>query len=147
MFDLEDDDYEAIRLATDAAKELLNDLRINPVQSTILKKALNALNHLPQVTPDASYQFGIVYRDGDDNYNEMRFITFTITENMLEIAYGGSEFDSLGGGGSLPTEIWMLEVGGARMTDLEIDYTKLDLFTGFLNMGAKIKVFEGDELE
>lgn len=144
MFDIENEDYEAIRLAIDAAKELLHNPRIDSIQSAILNKALDALNHLPQVTPDASYQFGIVYRDGDDNYNEMRFITFTITEDMLEIAYGGSEFDSLGGGGSLPTEIWMLEVGGARMTDLEIDYTKLDLFTEFLNMGAKIKVSEGE---
>lgn len=125
-------------------KKMIDNPRIDSIQSMILNKALDALNKLPRVTPDASYQFGIVYRNGDNNYNKIRFITFTITEDMLEIAYGGSEFDPLGGGGSLPTEIWMLEVGGARMTDLEIDYTKLDLFTEFLNMGAKIKVSEGE---
>jgi hypothetical protein len=111
-----------------------------------LGKALYALERLPLVTPGSYSEFGIVYREGDEEFSEMRYITFRISEAAFEISMGGSVYDKAVGSDSFSDPGWVVEAGGYRETECEIRGLE-ELVTEYLNLGAKITVSDESEIE
>ncbi len=145
-FDLTDDDCYAIEVAKNVARRFLGHAKIRPQQVIGLGNALYALERLPLVTPGSCCEFGIVYRAGTEEFSEMRYIDFRISESAFEISKGGSVYDRAGGGDSFSEPGWVVEVDGYRCTESEL-YDLEDSIAEYLNLGAEITVSDESEIE
>lgn len=145
-FELTDDDFYAIEIAKNMARRFLKHNNISPQKVIGLGNALYALERLPLVTPGSFSEFGIVYRAGTDDFREMRYINFGISEATFEISIGGSVYDKAVGSDSFSRPGWMIEVGGYRCTECEL-YNLEDSIEEYLNLGAEITVSDESEIE
>lgn len=145
-FELTDDDWYAILIATNTARRFLRSQSITPQQVIGLGNALYALERLPLVTPGSSCEFGIVYRAGSDDFKETRYIEFRISESDFEISQGGIVYDKAVGGDSYSDPGWLVEVGGYRNAECEL-YQLEDFISEYLNLGAEITVNDESEIE
>jgi len=143
-FELTDDDWFAIEIAKQAAHRFIKHPQISPQQVASLRGALKALERLPRITPDSFYQFGICYRWGSEEFNEMRYVKFLISENCFEISVGGSVYDASVGGDSFSEPGWLIEVGGYRETGCDLVSLE-DMIEEYLNLGAEITVDDQTE--
>ena len=145
-FELEDDDYYAVDIVKNITRHFLKYPRITPQQVVGLGNALYALERLPMVTQGSSSEFGIVYRAGTEDFSEMRYIEFRISEDIFEIAKGGSVYDKAVGSDSIPEPGWLVEISGYRNTECEL-YDIEDSIAEYLNLGAEITVRDESEIE
>lgn len=145
-FVLTDDDYYAINIAINVARRLLNNPEITPRQVVGMGNALYALKRLPLVTPGCFCEFGIVYRAGSEEFSEMRYIQFRISESDFEISMGGSTYDKSVGSDSFSEPGWLVEIGGYRETECEL-YNLENYVEEYLNLGAEIKVSDESEIK
>ncbi len=145
-FHLTDDDMYAIEIAKNIARRFLAHPQITPQQVIGLGNALYALERLPSVTPGASSEFGVVYRAGTEEFSEMRYINFRISDMEFEISKGGSVYDKAVGSDSFSEPGWLIEAGGYRRTECEL-YNLEDSITEYLNLGARISVSDESEIE
>ena len=145
-FELIDDDFYAIEIAKNVARRFLRCDNISPQKIVGLGNALYALERLPLITPGACCEFGIVYRAGTEEFNEMRYIDFRISESEFQISIGGSVYDKAVGSDSFSEPGWVVEVGGYRYTECEL-YDLEDFIEGYLNLGAEITVNDESEIE
>jgi hypothetical protein len=145
-FELTDDDRYAIEVAQNIARRFLKHPKITPQQVIGLGNALFALERLPLVTPGSSCEFGIVYRAGTEEFSEMRYIDFRISDSAFEISKGGSVYDKSVGGDSFSEPGWVVEVGGYRSAECEL-YDLEDSIAEYLNLGAEITVSDESEIE
>lgn len=139
QFELDDDDRSAIELAKGFARRLLREDRITPRQIRGLGCALHALEQLPSSTPGACTEFGLEYRNGDDRFEEMRYVTFQITEDTFEVSSGGSVYDKAIGGDSFSDPGLRIELGGYKEGEID-PYTIEASLTEFLELGGRIIV-------
>ena len=51
---------------------------------------------------------GIVYRNGTEEFSEMRYITFRISEDTFEISKGSSVYDKTVGSDSFSDPGWLV---------------------------------------
>lgn len=137
-FDLDDDDYYAIDIAQNTAHSFLKHPHINPEQVIGLRNALYALERLPLTTEGVCCEFGLVYRDGNEKFSEMRYITFRISEEDFGILQGGSVYDESVGSDSYSDPDWRIELNGYREKCSLLDIK--DTIAEFMNLGAKITV-------
>lgn len=144
-FYLLEDDYYAIDIAKNTIRRFLKHPRIETKQIIGLGNALYALERLPEITEGSDCEFGIEYRHGTDEFNEMRYLNFHITEGFFCISAGGSTHDKAGGGDSYSTLDWYIEASGARCTEGELCYLE-DGIVEYLNLGGKISVTDNSEL-
>ena len=119
-FELTDDDMHAIEIAKNVARRFLKLPNIAPTHIIGIGNALYALERLPKVTPGSFSEFGIVYRAGTDEFSEMRYIDFRISESEFEISKGGSVYDKAVGSDSFSEPGWSVEVGGYRSAECEL---------------------------
>lgn len=145
-FELADDDVQAIEIAKNTARRFLKYPQITPQQIIVLGNALYALERLPLVTPGSSSEFGIVYRAGTEEFSEMRYINFRISESAFEISKGGSVYDKAVGSDSFSEPGWVVEAGGYRNAECEL-YDLEDSIAEYLNLGAEISVSDESEIE
>src|SRR5262245_42993045 len=134
-FDFEDDDYEAVEVASAIARRFLRDERLTAPQSATLIRALNSLEMLPETIPGLAIEFGVELSAGDDSHREMRYIVVRIDEVAFEISTGGYVYSSAVGGDSVSRPSWRIEVAGYRDTTLDLSSIEDDV-TEFLNLGA-----------
>jgi len=145
-FNLTKDDLYAVEIAQRTVRRFLKHPKIKPQEIVGLGHALYALQRLPLVTPGASSEFGISYRAGTKEFNEMRYIFFAISESTFEISIGGSVYDEAVGGDSFSEPGWLVETGGYRNTEGDL-YNLEDSITEYLNLGAEISVSDESEIE
>lgn len=145
-FELTDDDYYAIDIATNVARRLLKNPRITPLQVVGLGNALYALEQLPLVTPRSSCEFGIVYRAGAEEFDGMRYILFRISESAFEISIGGSIYDESVGSDSFSEPGWLVQFNGYRAAECDL-YVLENSIEKYLNLGAEILVRDESEIE
>jgi hypothetical protein len=145
-FELRNEDYNAIQIAKNIARSFLKINSLTPQQIIGLGNALYALERLPMVTPGANTEFGIVYRSGDEEFSEMRYIDFRISEFVFEISEGGSVFEKGIGSDSFSRPGWLVEAGGYRETEREL-YNLEDSINEYLNLGAEISVCDESEIK
>lgn len=145
-FKLNDEDYYAINIAKNIARRFLKHPKITPLQVIGLGNALYALDRLPNVTAGACCEFGIVYRRGTEENEEMRYITFRISEYEFEIAKGGSVYDNAVGSDSFSEPGWLIEAGGCRNTECEL-FAIEDSIEEYLNLGAEIIVNDESDMD
>lgn len=145
-FILTDDDIYAIEIAKNVARRFLKVPNIEPIQVIGLGNALYALERLPKVTPGSFSEFGIVYRAGTEEFNEMRYIDFRISEDAFEISIGGSVYDKAVGSDSFSEPGWMVEAGGYRNSECEL-YDLEDSIVEYLNLGAEVSVSDESKIE
>ncbi len=145
-FKLTDDDVQAIEIAVSTARSFLKHPQVTPQQVIGLGNALYALQRLPLVTLGSSSEFGIVYRAGTEEFSEMRYINFRISESAFEISQGGSVYDKAVGSDSFSEPGWVVEVGGYRSAECELYYIE-DSIAEYLNLGAKISVSDESIIE
>lgn len=150
-FDISEDEQYAIDISCNVIRSLLRNPRIKPQQIIGLGNALYALERMPNVTEGVYCEYGIVYRAGTEEFNEMRYITFLITDYLFSISKGGSVYESLVGGDSFSEPDWIIELGGYRDTEMDL-FDIEDSIQEYLNLGAEITVedesdinFEQDE--
>ena len=145
-FELSDDDLYAVEIAKSTARRFLKYPQITARQVIGLGNALYALERLPLITLGSCSEFGIVYRAGTEDFNEMRYIDFGISESAFEISKGGSVYDKTVGGDSFSDPGWVVEVGGYRNAEYEL-YDLEDSIDEFLNLGAEITVSDESEID
>jgi hypothetical protein len=145
-FELTDDDHYAIEIAKSIARRFLKYPQIAPQQVIGLGNALYALDRLPLVTAGSSSEFGIVYRAGTEDFSEMKYIIFRITESDFEISQGGSVYNKGVGSDSFSEPGWLVEVGGYRNGECEL-YSLEDSVVEYLNLGAQIAVADESQID
>jgi len=145
-FELTDDDYYAIEIAKNIVCRFLKHPQITARQIIGLENALYALERLPSVTPGSFSGFGVVYRAGTEEFNEMRYISFSISESEFEISKGGSVYSMSVGSDSFSEPGWLVEIGGYRETKCELHDIE-DSIEEYLNLGAEITVNDESEIE
>jgi hypothetical protein len=145
-FELTDEDVQAIEIAENIAWRFLKLHQVTPLEVIALGNALYALGRLPIVTPGSSSEFGIVYREGDKEFREMRYIVFRISESAFEISKGGSVYDRAVGSDSFSEPGWIVEAGGYRYGECEL-YKIEDSIDEYLNLGAEISVSDNSKIE
>lgn len=145
-FELEEDDYYAIAIAKNCARRFLKHPNITPQQIVGLGNALYALECLPQITLGANTEFSVVYEDGIEDFREMRYIEFRISESEFGISIGGYVYDKSVGSDSFSEPGWSIEVGGYRDTKCELYFLEGKI-NKYLNLGAKIVVNDESDFE
>ena len=138
-FDLQDEDYYAISVAINTARRLIRYPRIKSLQIMALGKALYALERLPENTGGVDVEFGVVYRAGDENFREMRYIDFIINEKFFEISVGGSVWEKSIGSDSYSSPGWYISNYGCNEREMELCFLEDDIL-GYINMGAKVSI-------
>jgi len=128
------------------ARRLLSDKRVTPEQIIGLGYALYALERLPKVTDGVSCEFGIHYESGNDNSSEMRYITFRISEDELEVCDGGSVYNASVGSDSFSNPGCLIERDG--FCEVECDPYDIEAsIVEYLNLGADISVEDDSDFE
>ncbi len=145
-FDLDDDDVFAVEVAKNFARRLLRDPRATPIQIVGLGHALYALERMPTSTPGALTEFGTEYRRGDENFEEMKYITISISDEFFEISTGGSVNDSAVGGDSLSGPSWRVEVYGHKSCDLDL-YDLENQIGALLKLRSRIEVEDESDID
>jgi hypothetical protein len=97
------------------------------------------LQKFPASTAGAQVTFGIEYRSGNEDFNEMRYITFEISETSFGISQGGSVYDRHVGSDSFSGPSWLLEIGGYRETECDLNELENSICE-YLNLGARPSV-------
>jgi hypothetical protein len=145
-FKLTENDFAAIEVVKNVARSLLKRPDITPRKIVAIGNALYALERLPLVTEGAFCQFGITYRAGTNEFNEMKYIDFRISESEFEISRGGSVYDKNVGGDTISEPGWLIEVNGYRNTDGGIDDIE-ETVDNYLNLGAEITIEDESEID
>lgn len=145
-FELTDDDRNAIQIAINLARRFLKSQSITPQQVIGLGYALYALERMPLVTPGSFCEFGIVRRVGSDDFNEMRYIIFIVSESVFEIQMGGRVYNKVVGSDNYSDPGWLVEVGGYRNAECELSQIE-DSISEYLNLGAEITVSDESKIE
>jgi len=145
-FELTEDDLYAVEIAENIAHLFLKKEQITPLQVVGLGNALYALQRLPLVTPGVHCEFGVVYQAGTEEFHEMQYIDFTISESRFKISKGWSVYDQAVGSDSYSEPEWVIESGGYRNTELEI-FNLEENITEYLNLGAEILVNDESEID
>ena len=141
-FELTDEDWQAVEVAKDVARLFLK-YHVSPQQIIVLGHALLALECLPLVTPGALYSFGIIYRTGTEEENEMFYIEFNLSEDTFEICQGGSVYSKSVGGDSYSGHGYYVEAGGFRESEIDVETLLCGIkgsVIAFLKLGAEITV-------
>jgi hypothetical protein len=144
-FNLKEDDYFAIDIAKGVAFKFLQHPRITPQEIVRLKSAIDALEKLPDITPDIFIIFGVYYRVADEDWGEMRHIDFTVSEDSFRISIGGSVYSKDVGGDSFSSPGWTIETGGYREEGCEL-WTLEDDIVELLNLGAEVVISDESDI-
>lgn len=145
-FELTDYDFYAISIAIDCARLLLRHSTVTPRQVIGIGNALYALERLPLTTPGVDSKFGLVLRGGTEDFNEIRYIFFVVTEDCFEITRGGSTYDKAVGGESYSEPCWLVRVDGYRDESCDL-YDLEDSIEEYLNLEAAISVTDQSVIE
>ena len=145
-FELTEEDFGAVEIASNVARRLLRHPRITPRQIVGLGNALYALERLPRVTPGACCEFGISYRKGTDDSEEMIYFDFNISDSEFRISQGGSVYEKSVGGDSHSAPDWVVEVDGYRETECDL-YDIESSIEAYLRLGAEITVNDESDME
>lgn len=138
-FQLTDEDYQAILIAKNIARRLLRHPHITPKQIIGVGTALDALERLPDVTPGAWAEFGVCYRHGEEDFEEMEFVQFRISDSDFEISRGGSTYSKSVGGDTISRPGWLVELDGNY--ERNCDLSRLEgKINEYINLGAEIIV-------
>jgi len=139
IFELTDEDYYAIDIATKTIYKLLRHRKVSAKQVIGLGAALYALERLPEITDGLFCEINITLREGTEELQEMKYISFEISDCSFGISKGGSSYDIAVGGDSYSILSWRIEVGGYRETDDDLVDLE-DTIEEYLNLGAEINV-------
>jgi hypothetical protein len=140
------EDCEAVQTAVACARRFLREPSVTPPQIVHIGKALFALERLPTATSEASTEFGIEYRFGDETFSELAYISFRITESSFEITTGGSTCDKDIGGNSYAGSSWCAYIEGVGRPDLQL-YSLESKLVEYLNLGARISTNDESEYD
>lgn len=146
VFDLTGGDVFAVEIAKNVARRFLKEPQITPQQIIGLGNVLYALERLPLATPGVYAEFGIVYRAGTEEFSEMRYIDFRITESDFEISKGGSVYDKAIGSDSFSDPGWLVEMGGYRRAECALEELEHSV-AEYPNLGAEMTVSDESEIK
>ena len=137
----EDDDLFAVETAKAAARMFLGHPDIKPGQIVGLGRALYALERLPQATPGVYCEYSVSLTSGNDDFSEMHYISFWISENGFEISTGGSVYDKRVGSDTVSGPRWLLEFSGYAERSLGDEIESIEgRVRRYLRSGAEITV-------
>jgi hypothetical protein len=120
--------------------------KITPQQITGLRNALYTVERIPLITLGACCEFGLKFCVDTEEYSEMKYIVFRITENIFKIYQGGTVYDKSIGGDSYSGPDWIIETGGYKNTKadlLDIESTIKE----YILRGARIIVYDESDIE
>lgn len=141
-FDEYSDEY-AIQIAINVARRLLKVDDITPKQIIAIGKAIQALEKMPKSTPDVFIDFGISI----DTPNEVRYLTFHISEDVFSISHGGAVDRGAGYDSYSLSPEWYIEIGGYRETKGNVgqieDYIEAYLTDGQYSLPMMKTILEG----
>ena len=143
--DDEDSDAFAISIAQKIAIRLMQDERVRPRQILGLGHALFALERLPAATSGTYVEYGVSYRSEED-FRDMWYVEFRISEDAFEILRGGS-IDSGQGHDSYSDPGWYFDVYGNREADCPQLWQIEDEVLELLAFGAEIRVYDESEID
>lgn len=121
LFAMTSEDQHAVRIATNAARQILALPSVTPLQIIGIGNALYALQRLPQTTCGVRVQFGVSYRTGTDFYHQVRYIDFTIAATSFAIHTGVCLYERDAGSDSSSRTEWLFENTGYRETPADLN--------------------------
>lgn len=139
-FELTDDDVRMICIAKNTVRRFLKSPQIRGQDVIGLGNALYALERLPLVTPGVLSEFGCVYRNGNEDFSSMRYVSFLISDTEFIVSRGGSDFEKELGSDSFSDPGWEIELDGYRSTEFTLLFDLVDYITEYLEFGAEITV-------
>lgn len=145
-FQLEGQDFEAIKIAQSIMRKLLKWPRLTPRQIIAIGNYLFAIERLPKKTPGVNSNIQIQYRNGDEEFSEAKYSDFLIREDVFHIDISGSVYDRSVGSDAISYPGWYVEASGGRDTDCQLGFLE-DEINEFLSLGAKISVEDFSEIE
>lgn len=145
-FELTDDDVRMICIAKNTVRRFLNDPQITGQDVIGLGNALYALERLPLVTPGVLSEFGVVYRNGDEDFSSMRYVNFLISDSAFTVSKGGSDFEKEVGSDNFTDLGWEIGLDGYRSTETKLLFDLDDYITEYLDFGAEKIVSDDSRL-
>ncbi|NHN35336.1 hypothetical protein [Paenibacillus agricola] len=144
-FILKDEDYYVINIVMNIIRQMLKHPKITAKQILGLGNALYAVERLPQITKGAKCIFSVNYEAGDDQFSEIVYFSFEISEESFGVSRGGSTCDAGIGSDSYSLRSWLVEAGGYSDTSAEL-YNLEDTVFEYLNLGADIEVDDESDI-
>ena len=145
-FELHRDDEFVIDLATTLARRLVRDPSITPYQIVGLRRALEALEHLPESTNGVNVTFGVSIHGGGEDYEEMSYISFAVYEDEISLSRGGSVYDKSVGSDSYSLPGWRVALFRPRQAELDV-FELQSLIHEYMNGGPEISVEDESSIE
>lgn len=114
----------------------------DPEYVPTITKAHEALQRLPQPTPSCDCGFDILYRAGDREFSERKYLSFSISEGAFEISMGGSVYEARIGSDSYDEGTWYLEDSGYARRECDELYQIESKVQEYLNLGSVISAWD-----
>jgi hypothetical protein len=140
------EDYIAVESAIKFARKLLSHPRITPTQIVGIGRALHALERLPKSTPGIYVGFGISFRQGDEDFSEMKYWDVFISEKSFSVRSGGSVYSSDVGSDSYSGFRHEIETSGYRNLNDDI-YQWEDEVSDVFSINVSIDVEDDSRIE
>ena len=138
-FKLTASDKEAIDIAREFGRGLLVRHDISAKDIISLGKALYAIDRLPESTGGVFVCFGLCLRAGDDNFSEMEYLDFEISEEGFSIQRGGSTYTKAVGSDSFSSPGYQISFYGDRETGCDLLNLR-DLIRSLIERGASVSI-------
>jgi hypothetical protein len=145
-FILDDEEHYVISAVVNIIHQMLKHPKITAKQIVGLGNALYALEKFPQITKGSKCIFSVNYEAGDEQFREMVYFSFEISEKFFEVSRGGSTYDAGIGSDSYSLRSWLVEAGGYSDTSAEL-YDLQDTVFEYLNLGANIEVDDESHID
>lgn len=146
-FELTDDDVSMISIAIHTVRRFLTNPQLTGQEVIGLGNALYALERLPDVTPGASSEFGVVHRNTNENSLWASDISFLISDSTFAVSISDRSIDVELGSDRYVDPGWLVELGGYRKANPSLLLNLYDDITEYLNSGAKITVSDYSKID
>lgn len=149
IFPLTDDELGFVGYAViDFTRALVAKAGPTPRQIVGLGRALYALERLPQITPGVNLEYSISLRQGDENFEEMKYWSVRICEDSFEVASGGSVYDARVGSDSVSGFKLYMEEGSYGYRECnDPSFNWLEDLEELLNLGAELDITDNSSAD
>lgn len=139
-FELTDDDVRMVSIAIHTVRRFLTNPQLTGREVIGLGNALYALERLPDVTPGASSEFGVVHRNVKEESFWVSEVIFVISDFKFAVSIRDCSIDEELGSDRYVDPGWLVDLYGYRKENLSLLLNLYDDITEYLNSGAKITV-------
>lgn len=141
-YNIIDEDYLAVDIFNNFIRRIIGKPTLSNKEIIILAEALEILERFPEITPYTYIEIDISYRNGNDDYEEMQYYDFKISEDSIDICSGGSTYDKRVGSDWFLGPSWIIGEGRPDYQSETFLFNLEGTVNELLNLGAKVKIYK-----